>query len=397
MQRLLSFKYSKVIFFVLFVLSFFVLRYFLLKEKDDRLTFIVNRDSLVDTIKVSSVYSTAMQKDIFSTADGVITELFVRNGDTVEKGDKLFHVESTSTEEEKAVAYAVYMKSLKTYNEAKQTKFTLQSSLEKERQKILDARSVSDDKGHDIRLGDDNPDTGRKYTREEIDSKDSALISARYNFTAVEKKYLEADQIISSGYADFKSKKLAYDATKSIDIISPAFGKIVNLLKGQNDGVSISDTDKPVLVIANLDNPSLIVPINELYISRVEVGQETKVVFDAYKQQSFRGVIESVDTIGNDDGVISYDAKISLFDITSEIRPGMTAIVSIETLRKDNVLSIPSSAVGFDDEKAYVYRLSTRKEEKVEVKLGVKGISDYEVISGLEEEDIILANIGSGR
>ena len=207
MTRLLNFKYSKVIFLILLISFFIFFRFFLLKEKDPRLTYLVERDSLVDTIEVSSVYSTAMQKEVYSTADGIITELFVTNGEAVEKGDKLFHVESTATEEEKAAAYAAYMKSLKAYNLAKQSKVTLQSSLEKERQKVLDAQSTSDDKGHDIRLGDDNPDTGRKYTQEEIDSKDSALTSARYNFTAVEKQYLESDQNIGSGYADFKSKK----------------------------------------------------------------------------------------------------------------------------------------------------------------------------------------------
>ena len=115
-------------------------------------------------------------------------------------------------------------------------------------------------------------------------------------------------------------KKLAFDATKSIDIISPAMGKVVNLLKSTNDGVSVDITGKPVLVIANLENPSLTVPINELYISRVEVGQEAKVVFDSYKDKTFAGVVEGVDTIGTDDGIISFDAKISLFEITQEIK-----------------------------------------------------------------------------
>ena len=77
----------------------------------------------------------------------------------------------------------------------------------------------------------------------------------------------------------------------------------------------------------------------------------------------------------------------------------MTAIVSIETLRKDNVLVVPNSAIGFDGEQAYVYRLknSSGKEEKVNIELGIKGISDYEVISGVNPGDVLLANISSGR
>ena len=63
----------------------------------------VKKAAIVDTVSESGNIQ-SNQLTVYSVSNGVIEELYVENGQTVQKGDKLFKVKSTATEQEKAAA-----------------------------------------------------------------------------------------------------------------------------------------------------------------------------------------------------------------------------------------------------------------------------------------------------
>ena len=105
-------KNKKYLLVVAGIVGLLFLRSFILRKPSEELTYVIERGTLSETVKVSGVYTAASQTEVFSTSDGIIIELYVKNNEEVEKGDPLFYIESTATDEQRAVAYATYQTAL---------------------------------------------------------------------------------------------------------------------------------------------------------------------------------------------------------------------------------------------------------------------------------------------
>jgi len=382
-------KAKKVFFLIIAILLVLVLlRQILLHPVNAKLSYTVKRESLVDTVQATGTFTVAQQKQVLSPAKGIITQLSVGNNQQVKKGDMLFHVDSTATEDEKLSAFADYQEAISDMRTAQQTKQGLDATMWTKQQALLNAQNNEDYKNNNKDITD--PKTDKNYNDLEKRSIDSALTQAQKDFSAAEQKYKEADIAISAAQAKVAKTKRAYDETKSTTMTAPTTGTVVNLLKTVGDEVSSS---VPVLIIVDFANPVVTVTLNEAYMSRIAVGQEATIVFDAMKSKTFTGSIQTLDTVGTEvDGAVTYNARVVLSELDPLIRPNMTGLVTIETLRQDNVLTVPNSAIIEKDGKTYVNKIIGDSEMQVAVTLGTKGLSKTEITSGLEEGAVIVAD-----
>lgn len=406
MKNILPFIVAKkkiVIIGIVLILLIFA-RLLLINNPSTELTYTVKKENLIDTVQVSATYTTAAQTKVVSPAKGIITELFVSNNDEVKKGDPLFHIESTATTEEKAAASADYQNAVNNLKVAQQNKEAADANMWTEHTTLLSARNTQKYKNENSQ----NPSTNKNYTDLEKQSIDASVTQAEKDFKVAEKKYTEADSAVAAESADLTKAQLALAATQNITVKAPAAGTIVNLQKEIGDQVAAqtstsqaltqlglgatTDTTPPVLVIADLGNPALTASISEAYIPRIEPGQKVEIVFDALKDKSFTGNVESIDTVGTvTNGIVTYNARFSGQSIPLNIKPNMTALVTIETLKKENVISVPNSAIITKDGKTYVQKAGS-KHEILEVEVGTKGITKSEIVSGLPEGTIINAS-----
>ena len=73
------------------------------------------------------------------------------------------------------------------------------------------------------------------------------------------------------------------------------------------------------------------------------------------------------------------------------IIPGLSCEVNIVTMSKENVLAVPINAVKFSSGKAYVtVKKSDGSTEEREISVGVRTNNFYEVVSGLQEGEVVL-------
>ena len=393
MKKILSIILNNKRYFVfsIIILSLICIKVFFLKAPDNSLPYTVKQESLIDTVQTTGTYRIASIVNVLSPSNGIITKLYVNNGDVIKKGEPLFHIESTATTEQKASALASYKAAVNNLKIAEQSKNTKQSQLEQDRKNVIDASVNVTNMQDNINEGKVNPNTNEDYTQGEIDSVKSSLTSSRYTFSADEKKYNESDTSISSAQANLAKALLDYNASQDITIKSPASGIIANLQKNIDDQVTANSL--PVLVVANYGNSSVEASINEIYIPRIKIGQKAYFVFDALKNETYEGVLTKIDSIGsNNNGVVIYKVKFNVDDLSEIIKPNMTALITIETMRKDNVLVVPNSAIKMLDNKYYInQKLGTGKYKKNEITLGEKGITKSEIKSGISEGIIIQA------
>jgi HlyD family secretion protein len=351
-------------------------------------------DSIQEEVKGTGSVNATGVIEVYSPSKGIIKKMYIKDGDYVESGAKLFEVTSTATEQERATAWAALALAKSNLKIAETSKVTYSSDLEDARKAILDSANDLDVLKENISNNKNNPSTGKPYTEAEKLAIESALTSARTNFSALEKKYLSGDDLISSSKAALGQASVAYQATRDSVTKSPIAGNVFNLRKNAGDKVGVITDGEPVLVLANTNLLKISFQVSEFSVDKVKIGQEVEITFDAIAGLKVKGVVDGVDTIGNQSlGTVTYTVTI-LMKPTAEqilrIRPSMTANISILTQKKDNVLVIPRSSVKTEDGKYFVVVNQGTKNTEKEIKVGIIGSDKIEVKDGLSETDKIL-------
>jgi HlyD family secretion protein len=127
------------------------------------------------------------------------------------------------------------------------------------------------------------------------------------------------------------------------------------------DGIVIArDVDVGQTVAASLQAPTLFViaadlrqmqlkaNIDEADLGNVSAGQVVTFTVDAYPNETFRGTVEQVRLNPViDQNVVTYAAIISAPNQALKLKPGMTANISVEIARRDDVLRVPNGALRF--------------------------------------------------
>jgi len=133
------------------------------------------------------------------------------------------------------------------------------------------------------------------------------------------------------------------------------------IIKAPIDGIVISRAVEPGQTVnAGMSAPTLFVlaadlttmqvnaNIDESDVGRMRPGQAVRFSVDAYPGESFTGAVEQVrlqpTTVQN---VVTYQTVIDVPNRELKLKPGMTATVTIEVARKNNVLRLPSAATRF--------------------------------------------------
>jgi RND family efflux transporter MFP subunit len=148
----------------------------------------------------------------------------------------------------------------------------------------------------------------------------------------------------------------------------------------------------PVAIIAPDKDIQISLDIYEGDIPKMSIGNQASVSFVAFPGEFFTGEVVSINPVGQlRDGVVYYRILLILDQYPQEAMIGMTVDVVIKTNERKNVIAIPERVIIQENNQKYVRVLRGKKEDKVEVELGLRGQGRMvEVLSGIEEGDKIL-------
>lgn len=371
--RKTSFRNKAIVIGIIFFVLFLGVRQ--IRSANDTPQYItesVKRDTIVEIVSETGNIGSGGKVDIFSTSNGVVEEVYVKNGDKVTVGTGLFKVKSTATEQEKATAYASYQSAATSLQQAKNTL--------RDKKAILD-KVLDDVKGHD---DDETFEQKQKRTTAEVAS-DNAY------------------EAIKSAKAQVNSTRLSYQATQNSVVKSTAKGTVANLSIEIGDKVSVLSTisTTPALsVISELSKSSVKLSLNEVDVPKVKTGQKAQIFLDAFPDKTFEGRVYSVDEIGtNTQGVVTYNVYVTILNFDNKIKPAMTANVDIEVDKAENVLTVPNSAIKpyKGDKAVQVYDQKTKLPVFVPIKIGVRGIDKTEVVEGVTEGMEVITALQNGQ
>lgn len=187
------------------------------------------------------------------------------------------------------------------------------------------------------------------------------------------------------------------------------------------DGVVVSrDVDVGQTVAASLQAPVLFTiaqdlremqietEVDEAFIGQVRDGQPVSFTVFAYPDRVFRGEVAQIrlnPTV--EAGVVKYNVIVRVDNHDLALKPGMTATVSIEVARREDVLKVPNRALRFVPEVAPERLAAVREQlqrgeavlwtpagkdlEPMVVQVGLAGEHETEVNGQALREGIVVA------
>ena len=200
----------------------------------------------------------------------------------------------------------------------------------------------------------------------------------------------EAQTLSAQGQVDAAQATL-----NNLIITAPESGTITQV------DIKVGEQAQPgqeVIVLQNVNNLHSEADVSEANIATLQIGQPIDYTFDALgPDQHFAGKVLTINPASTViSGVVDYLVKGSLDNIPN-IKPGMTANMTILVAKKDNTLSVPSTAIINNNSKQYVRVIDDPKNKtyhEVEVQTGLQADGGLvEIISGLSDGQEIVTYV----
>ena len=202
-----------------------------------------------------------------------------------------------------------------------------------------------------------------KTAQANLSSAQSTLNYEQTNFnryqTLYNKGLVSADEYETAKLSYLKAKEQVNTSRESVQkaqtnlgyatITSPIDGVVLSKAVEEGQTVAASFNTPELFTIAqDLTDMRVIADIDEADIGGVKEGQRVSFTVDAFPDDHFEGNVTQVrQQATTESNVVTYEVVISAPNNDLKLKPGLTANVTIFTLEKNDVLTVPAKALRF--------------------------------------------------
>jgi RND family efflux transporter MFP subunit len=183
-----------------------------------------------------------------------------------------------------------------------------------------------------------------------------------------------------------KAIKVAISFTK---IYAPISGYVAQVIKQEGETVVAQLNAENLITLMDPSKLEVQLLIDETDVTDVHEGSVVRYYVGALPNRWFESRIKTIWPQPISTGNIVY--HVAIVSVPPEdaaiIKPNMTVHARIITNIKPHALVIPIEALKFVEGKTVVYKVVKDKLQKVEVKTGLKGDKEIEILEGLKEGD----------
>src|ERR1700719_1533204 len=396
----------------------------------------VVRQDLTSIVTASGEIRPKNYTNVLGEGIGKITDIVVKEGDHVKRGDILLHLENiqpaadvqaqeasiSSTEAGMRVAAASYDSAVATLAQRQadleKAKFDWQRTQELYKSQLISKQEFDANKAT-------------------FDSASAALNASKAQVEQARAARDQAHENMSQNQAVLKHTK---DILRKTTYTAPIDGIVsyIAVRVGENVVPGIQNAvGSNLMTISDMSIVTSEVKVDETDITNVREGQAAEVTIDAVPGKVFKGRVSQVgelailrtsgqaattQTTANTQEARDFKVVVTIDNVPASIRPGLSSTAKIQTAQKQAVLTIPIQAIAVRSQKELddakqgksdnvtlaaskpagkgspedvtgVFVLRGKKVEFVPVKTGISGVTDIEVTNGLREGDDIV--IGS--
>lgn len=290
---------------------------------------------VVETVTASGKIQPETEVKLSSEVSGEVTELLVKEGDVVKKGQLLCKVRPD-------VLQSGYERAVASYNSQKASVAASQQQLAQTQANFVNSEAVYK---RNVELYNK-----KVISAAEFDAAKAAYLSAKASLQSARENVTGAKFGLAQSGANVKEAGANLAKTT---IYSPVDGVVSKLSIELGDRIlgtsQMAGTE--IMRISNLTTMEVNVEVNENDINRVNVGDSASIEIDAFADKKFKGVVTEIAssstsvgaTTTSVDQVTNFSVKVRLIaesysevkggakDLPSPFRPGLSATVDIES------------------------------------------------------------------
>ncbi|NGY66053.1 HlyD family efflux transporter periplasmic adaptor subunit [Lentzea sp. NEAU-D13] len=156
-----------------------------------------------------------------------------------------------------------------------------------------------------------------------------------------------------------------------------------------------STTSSGFVVVTDLKNLVLHANVSESDVSKLKADQAATVTVNAMQTQPIQAKVTQVDlTPTTSNNVVQYGVTLTLTEPPAGLRPGQSASVEVTVNSATNVLAVPAAAVQTVNGASSVQVMENGAETRKTVEIGVRGDQYVEIKSGLSAgEEVVLPQV----
>jgi HlyD family secretion protein len=392
---------------------------------------VIRRD-LTSLVTASGEIRPKNYTNVLGEGIGKITEIHVKEGDHVRKGDVLLRLENVQP----GADVQAQMASIDAGNSAmKMSGANYDASVATVAQRESDLNKAKLDWGRSLQLFDEKLISKQDYdaSKSVYDGAVAALNAARAQLSANEAARDQARFNLQQAQAVLMHQR---DVLNKTTYTAPIDGVVsyIAVRVGENVVPGIQNaTGSFLLTISDMSIVTSEVKVDETDIATVKNGQPADVTIDAFPDRVFKGHVSEVgqlailrtsgqaamtETTANTQEARDFKVVITLDDPPGLVRPGLTSTAKIQIAQKTNVLTIPIQALAERTQKELqdassgnvsgvtlaaakdseggpkkltgVFASRNGKAAFIPVQTGITGVTDIEVTDGLHEGDSII-------
>ena len=172
-------------------------------------------------------------------------------------------------------------------------------------------------------------------------------------------------------------------------------------LRAQFDGLVLTREVEPgdqvqpgrvLFEIARTDDAEVLVPVDERNLGLLAVGQKATCIADAFPTERFAARVKSIaPAIDPQRGTV--DVRLSIDQLADYLREDMTVTATITTAEVPNATLVPNGALrDVHGNSANVLVLQLNKAVQRPVKLGLRGLTQSQVLDGLKAGETVITS-----
>ena len=398
----------------------------------------VARQDLTSIVTASGEVKPLTYTNVLGEGFGKITELIVKEGDHVKRGDVLLRLENIQPTADVEAQQAALGSAESGIKSADANYRSAQAELAQ--RKADDERAKLDwDRAQSLYKDGLIPKSDYDSRKAAFDSAAAAVEASN---ARLQQLRAELDRSRSLSQQNRAMLSRTRDVLRKTTYTAPINGVVTYIAVRVGENVVPGIQNSPGSYLMTISDMSVVtaeVKADETDIINVRNGQEADATIDAISGKSFKGHVTEVGTqaILRTSGLATtqtttgtqeakdFKVVITLDNPPANLRPGLSTTAKIKTAAKKNVLAIPIQALAVrsrkdleeaakqaakkggpsvtlaaaktdsstdpkKDEIQGVFVVRGKKAEFVQVETGITGVTDIEVLSGLRENDDIV-------
>jgi HlyD family secretion protein len=174
---------------------------------------------------------------------------------------------------------------------------------------------------------------------------------------------------------------------KSAQVTAPESGTLYSLPARERTYVHTGDV---LGEMADLTHIRVRVFVDEPYLGSLNEGQSVQVTWEALPNRIWTGQVEQLPkTIVARGSRNVGEVLCSVNNENGELLPNTNVDARIRTGERENALTLSRAAVRSEGTGRYVFVVDQGRLRKREVKVGISNATDYEILSGITERDVV--------